>query len=58
MMIAKMDVVLPKQLSHIQPWDSEFPKTKYSWLTNEEIAQILISFYKHDDWLSDSRVQR
>lgn len=53
-----MDVVLPKQLSHIQPWDSEFPKTKYSWLTNEEIAQILISFYKHDDWLSDSRVQR
>jgi len=53
-----MDIVLPKQLENLQPWTIELPQRRCSWLSNEDIARILISFDKHASWLTDSRVHR
>ena len=57
-MVVKMDIVLPKQLENLQPWTLELPQQQYSWLSNEDIARIMICFQKHEDWLTDSRVHR
>ncbi|XP_067127660.1 calmodulin-binding transcription activator 2 isoform X2 [Centruroides vittatus] len=43
--------VLPKSLESI-PRADYFPTQRHRWNTNEEIASILISFHKHEEWLS------
>lgn len=43
--------VLPESLESI-PKADYFPTQRHRWNTNEEIASILISFDRHEDWLS------
>lgn len=42
---------LPESLDSIQKAEY-FPAQRHRWNTNEEIASTLISFDKHEDWLS------
>ncbi|XP_077997994.1 calmodulin-binding transcription activator 1-like [Glandiceps talaboti] len=35
-----------------------FPKERHRWNTNEEIAVYLLSFDKHQEWLTTEKVQR
>ena len=57
-MVVKMDIALPQQLEKLQPWTCDLPLRRYGWISNEDIARILISFQKHAEWLTDSRVHR
>ncbi|GFY40286.1 calmodulin-binding transcription activator 2 [Trichonephila inaurata madagascariensis] len=43
--------VLPESLESI-PKADYFPNQRHRWNTNEEIASLLISFERHEDWLS------
>lgn len=40
------------------PCVNSFPKRKFTWLTNEEIAAILVANEKHSEWFTRIRVQR
>ncbi|CAI9551728.1 unnamed protein product [Staurois parvus] len=45
-------VFLPKKLLECLPKCTTLPKERLRWNTNEEIASYLITFEKHDEWLS------
>ncbi|XP_063305822.1 calmodulin-binding transcription activator 2 isoform X2 [Pelobates fuscus] len=45
-------VFLPKKLLECLPKCTLLPKERLRWNTNEEIASYLITFEKHDEWLS------
>ncbi|XP_074555069.1 calmodulin-binding transcription activator 2 isoform X2 [Halichoeres trimaculatus] len=45
-------VFLPNKLLECLPRLSGLPKERLRWNTNEEIASYLISFDRHDEWLS------
>ncbi|XP_075062293.1 calmodulin-binding transcription activator 2 isoform X3 [Mixophyes fleayi] len=45
-------VFLPKKLLECLPKCTVLPKERQRWNTNEEIASYLITFEKHDEWLS------
>ncbi|KAM9414352.1 calmodulin-binding transcription activator 2 [Pholidichthys leucotaenia] len=47
-------VFLPNKLLECLPRSSTLPNERLRWNTNEEIASFLISFDKHDEWLSCS----
>ncbi|XP_016344783.1 calmodulin-binding transcription activator 2-like [Sinocyclocheilus anshuiensis] len=47
-----MKVFLPNKLLECLPRTTTFPKERLRWNTNEEIASFLISFDRHDEWLS------
>ncbi|XP_026056080.1 calmodulin-binding transcription activator 2 isoform X2 [Carassius auratus] len=48
----QMKVFLPNKLLECLPRTTTLPKERLRWNTNEEIASFLISFDKHDEWLS------
>ncbi|KAF4096186.1 calmodulin-binding transcription activator 2 isoform X2 [Onychostoma macrolepis] len=48
----QMKVFLPNKLLECLPRTSSLPKERLRWNTNEEIASFLISFDRHDEWLS------
>uniref|UniRef100_A0A9J8BVZ0 CG-1 domain-containing protein n=1 Tax=Cyprinus carpio carpio TaxID=630221 RepID=A0A9J8BVZ0_CYPCA len=48
----QMKVFLPNKLLESLPRSTTFPKERLRWNTNEEIASFLISFDRHDEWLS------
>lgn len=45
-------VFLPKKLLECLPKCPALPKERLRWNTNEEIASYLITFEKHEEWLS------
>ncbi|KAK2863524.1 hypothetical protein Q5P01_003057 [Channa striata] len=45
-------VFLPNKLLECLPRSSSLPNERLRWNTNEEIASYLISFDRHDEWLS------
>ncbi|XP_030043987.1 calmodulin-binding transcription activator 1-like [Microcaecilia unicolor] len=45
---------LPKELLECVPRCGLLPKERLRWNTNEEIASYLITFEKHEEWLSCS----
>ncbi|GLD72574.1 calmodulin-binding transcription activator 2 isoform X1 [Lates japonicus] len=45
-------VFLPNKLLECLPRSSTLPNERLRWNTNEEIASYLISFDRHDEWLS------
>ncbi|XP_066450002.1 calmodulin-binding transcription activator 2 isoform X3 [Eleutherodactylus coqui] len=45
-------VFLPKKLLECLPKCTALPKERQRWNTNEEIASYLITFEKHEEWLS------
>ncbi|XP_069805879.1 calmodulin-binding transcription activator 2 isoform X2 [Dendropsophus ebraccatus] len=45
-------VFLPKKLLECLPKCTALPKERLRWNTNEEIASYLITFEKHEEWLS------
>nr|XP_033780780.1 calmodulin-binding transcription activator 2 isoform X2 [Geotrypetes seraphini] len=45
---------LPKELLECVPCCGLLPKERLRWNTNEEIASYLITFEKHEEWLSCS----
>ncbi|XP_073439781.1 calmodulin-binding transcription activator 2 isoform X2 [Dendrobates tinctorius] len=45
-------VFLPKKLLECLPRCAALPKERLRWNTNEEIASYLITFEKHEEWLS------
>ncbi|XP_059573807.1 calmodulin-binding transcription activator 2 isoform X2 [Alligator mississippiensis] len=47
-------VFLPKKLVECLPKCPALPKERLRWNTNEEIASYLITFEKHEEWLSGS----
>lgn len=47
-------VFLPNKLLECLPRSSALPNERLRWNTNEEIASYLISFDRHDEWLSCS----
>ncbi|TRY60290.1 hypothetical protein DNTS_014305 [Danionella cerebrum] len=47
-------VFLPGKLLECLPRTSALPSERLRWNTNEEIASFLISFDRHDEWLSCS----
>ncbi|XP_005999870.1 calmodulin-binding transcription activator 2 isoform X2 [Latimeria chalumnae] len=47
-------VFLPKKLLECLPKCTVLPKERLRWNTNEEIASYLITFEKHEEWLSAS----
>ncbi|XP_060886692.1 calmodulin-binding transcription activator 2 isoform X1 [Labrus mixtus] len=47
-------VFLPNKLLECLPRLSSLPNERLRWNTNEEIASYLISFERHDEWLSCS----
>uniref|UniRef100_A0AAQ4S614 CG-1 domain-containing protein n=1 Tax=Gasterosteus aculeatus aculeatus TaxID=481459 RepID=A0AAQ4S614_GASAC len=47
-------VFLPNKLMECLPRLSSLPNDRLRWNTNEEIASYLISFDRHDEWLSCS----
>ncbi|XP_048883271.1 calmodulin-binding transcription activator 2 isoform X2 [Brienomyrus brachyistius] len=49
---SQMKVFLPKKLLECLPCSSVLPKERLQWNTNEEIASYLISFDRHEEWLS------
>uniref|UniRef100_A0AAR2JJ35 Calmodulin-binding transcription activator 1 n=1 Tax=Pygocentrus nattereri TaxID=42514 RepID=A0AAR2JJ35_PYGNA len=48
----QMKVFLPNKLLECLPRTSTLPKERLRWNTNEEIASYLISFDRHEEWLS------
>uniref|UniRef100_A0A3B4G3I5 Calmodulin binding transcription activator 2 n=1 Tax=Pundamilia nyererei TaxID=303518 RepID=A0A3B4G3I5_9CICH len=48
----QMKVFLPNKLLECLPRSSSLPNERLRWNTNEEIASYLISFDRHDEWLS------
>nr|XP_023659272.1 calmodulin-binding transcription activator 2 isoform X1 [Paramormyrops kingsleyae] len=48
----QMKVFLPNKLLECLPRTSSLPKERLRWNTNEEIASYLISFDRHEEWLS------
>ena len=57
-MVMTGDVMLPVHLKKIQPWIADFPQRRYTWLSNEEIASILVNFPKHAGWMTSTRMHR
>ncbi|XP_013930687.1 PREDICTED: calmodulin-binding transcription activator 2-like, partial [Thamnophis sirtalis] len=49
-----LKVFLPKKLVESVPKCPALPKERLRWNTNEEIASYLITFEKHEEWLSGS----
>ncbi|KAG5851983.1 hypothetical protein ANANG_G00057630 [Anguilla anguilla] len=49
---SQMKVFLPNKLLECLPRTSTLPKERLRWNTNEEIASYLISFDRHEEWLS------
>ncbi|XP_053340424.1 calmodulin-binding transcription activator 1-like isoform X4 [Clarias gariepinus] len=49
-----LKIYLPKKLLECLPKCSSLPKERHRWNTNEEIAAYLISFEKHEEWLTTS----
>ncbi|XP_055043568.2 calmodulin-binding transcription activator 2 isoform X2 [Misgurnus anguillicaudatus] len=49
---AQMKVFLPNKLLECLPPTASLPKERLRWNTNEEIASFLVSFDRHDEWLS------
>uniref|UniRef100_A0A8C7Z7V8 Calmodulin-binding transcription activator 1 n=1 Tax=Oryzias sinensis TaxID=183150 RepID=A0A8C7Z7V8_9TELE len=49
-----LKIYLPKKLLECLPKCSSLPKERHRWNTNEEIAAYLITFEKHDEWLTTS----
>ncbi|XP_033025459.1 calmodulin-binding transcription activator 2 isoform X4 [Lacerta agilis] len=49
-----LKVFLPKKLVECVPKCAALPKERLRWNTNEEIASYLITFEKHEEWLSCS----
>ncbi|XP_067171123.1 LOW QUALITY PROTEIN: calmodulin-binding transcription activator 2-like, partial [Apteryx mantelli] len=47
-----LKVFLPRKLVECLPKCPVLPKERLRWNTNEEIASYLITFEKHDEWLS------
>ncbi|KAM4747697.1 calmodulin-binding transcription activator 2 [Rhinophrynus dorsalis] len=47
-------VFLPKKLLECLPKCTILPKERLRWNTNEEIASYLITFEKHEEWLSSA----
>ncbi|XP_019515930.1 PREDICTED: calmodulin-binding transcription activator 1 isoform X11 [Hipposideros armiger] len=47
-------IFLPKKLLECLPKCSTLPKERHRWNTNEEIAAYLITFEKHEEWLTTS----
>ncbi|XP_034471115.1 calmodulin-binding transcription activator 2 isoform X2 [Hippoglossus hippoglossus] len=47
-------VFLPNKLLECLPRSSTLPNERLRWNTNEEIASYLITFDRHDEWLSCS----
>uniref|UniRef100_A0A4W4G1Y0 Calmodulin-binding transcription activator 1 n=1 Tax=Electrophorus electricus TaxID=8005 RepID=A0A4W4G1Y0_ELEEL len=47
-----LKIYLPKKLLECLPKCSSLPKERHRWNTNEEIAAYLISFEKHEEWLT------
>lgn len=45
-------VFLPRKLVEFLPHSAALPTERLRWNTNEEIASYLITFEKHDEWLS------
>uniref|UniRef100_A0A3Q3FD38 CG-1 domain-containing protein n=1 Tax=Labrus bergylta TaxID=56723 RepID=A0A3Q3FD38_9LABR len=50
----RLKIYLPKKLLECLPKCSSLPKERHRWNTNEEIAAYLITFEKHDEWLTTS----
>ncbi|XP_056156049.1 calmodulin-binding transcription activator 2 [Lampris incognitus] len=48
----QIQVFMPNKLLECLPRSSSLPKERLRWNSNEEIASFLISFDKHDEWLS------
>ncbi|XP_030631841.1 calmodulin-binding transcription activator 2 [Chanos chanos] len=48
----QMKVFLPNKLLECLPRTTTLPKERLRWNTNEEIASYLISFDRHEEWLS------
>ncbi|XP_051517529.1 calmodulin-binding transcription activator 2 isoform X2 [Myxocyprinus asiaticus] len=48
----QMKVFLPNKLLECLPRTTTLPKERLRWNTNEEIASFLISFDRHEEWLS------
>ncbi|XP_034286739.1 calmodulin-binding transcription activator 2 isoform X2 [Pantherophis guttatus] len=53
-----LKVFLPKKLVECVPKCPALPKERLRWNTNEEIASYLITFEKHEEWLSGSPKSR
>nr|XP_029521221.1 calmodulin-binding transcription activator 1-like [Oncorhynchus nerka] len=49
-----LKIYLPKKLLECLPKCSSLPKERHRWNTNEEIAAYLITFEKHEEWLTTS----
>lgn len=49
-----MNVFLPNKLLERLPQTTSLPKERLRWNTNEEIASYLITFHRHEEWLSCS----
>uniref|UniRef100_A0A9J8ALU3 CG-1 domain-containing protein n=1 Tax=Cyprinus carpio carpio TaxID=630221 RepID=A0A9J8ALU3_CYPCA len=47
-----MKAFVPNKLLECLPRTTTLPKERLRWNTNEEIASFLISFDRHDEWLS------
>ncbi|XP_042153763.1 calmodulin-binding transcription activator 2 [Oncorhynchus tshawytscha] len=50
----QMKVFLPNKLLERLPQTTSLPKERLRWNTNEEIASYLITFDRHEEWLSCS----
>uniref|UniRef100_A0A3Q3VYG6 CG-1 domain-containing protein n=1 Tax=Mola mola TaxID=94237 RepID=A0A3Q3VYG6_MOLML len=50
----QLKIYLPKKLLECLPKCCSLPKERHRWNTNEEIAAYLITFEKHDEWLTTS----
>ncbi|KAM4611861.1 calmodulin-binding transcription activator 2 isoform 2-T3 [Polymixia lowei] len=48
----QVKVFVPNRLLECLPRSSSLPKERLRWNTNEEIASFLITFDRHDEWLS------
>ncbi|XP_049608443.1 calmodulin-binding transcription activator 1 isoform X4 [Syngnathus scovelli] len=49
-----LKIYLPKKLLECLPKCASLPKERHRWNTNEEIAAYLITFEKHEEWLTTS----
>uniref|UniRef100_A0A8C6UY17 Calmodulin-binding transcription activator 1 n=1 Tax=Neogobius melanostomus TaxID=47308 RepID=A0A8C6UY17_9GOBI len=49
-----LKIYLPKKLLECLPKCTSLPKERHRWNTNEEIAAYLITFEKHEEWLTTS----
>ncbi|KAL0978454.1 hypothetical protein UPYG_G00170610 [Umbra pygmaea] len=50
----QLKIYLPKKLLECLPKCPSLPKERHRWNTNEEIAAYLITFEKHEEWLTTS----